>query len=177
MSTPEQQETPLRITAVVAAAENGVIGRDGKMPWRLSSDLKFFRHVTIGKPVIMGRKTFQAIGKPLPERDNIVLTRDADFSVPDGVHVVTSPGEALALALRCAHAGGVREIAVIGGAEIYRLLLVRCNRIYFTRVHAAPEGDATFTVDLAEWQEVDRSEMPRTDRDDYAATFITYDRR
>ena len=147
------------------------------MPWRISSDLKYFRRVTIGKPVIMGRKTFQSVGKPLDNRDNILLTRDAGFAAPTGVHVVTSVDAALALARRCAEARGADEIAVIGGAEVYRLMLPYCDRIYLTRVHASPEGDASFTIDPALWAEVERSDMPRTDRDMYPATFITYDRR
>jgi dihydrofolate reductase len=167
---------PVRIAAVVAVAENGVIGRDGELPWRLSSDLKFFRRITLGKPVIMGRKTFASIGKPLDGRDNIVLTRDAGFAAPEGVHVVTSPGEALALSLRCAHARGANEISVIGGAEVYRLLLPRCDRLYLTRVHASPEGDATLALDLRQWREVERTEMTRTEKDAYDATFITLDR-
>lgn len=175
MSTPGSQR--IRVTFVVAAAENGIIGRDGQMPWRLSSDLKYFRRVTMGKPVIMGRKTFQSIGKPLDGRDNIVLTRDAGFAAPEGVHVVTSPEAALALARRMAEARGAGEIAVIGGAEVYRLMRPHAERLYLTRVHAAPDGDATFAIDLADWVEVERAEMPRTERDMYAATFITYDRR
>lgn len=167
----------LRITFVVAAAENGIIGRDGAMPWRISSDLRYFRRVTIGKPVIMGRKTFEAVGKPLDNRDSIVLTRDPGYAVPEGVHVVTSPEAALSLARRLAQARGSEEIAVIGGAEVYRLMLPHCDRIYLTRVHASPEGDASFAIDPALWTEVDRSDMPRTDRDMYGATFITYDRR
>lgn len=167
----------IRVTFVVAAAENDIIGRDGAMPWRLSSDLKYFRRVTLGKPVIMGRKTFQAIGKPLDGRDNILLTRDAGFRAPEGVHVVTSPEAALALARRLAEARGADEIAVIGGAEVYRLMRPYADRLYFTRVHAAPEGDASFALDAADWVEVERAEMARTERDMYAATFITYDRR
>ena len=167
----------IRVTFVVAAAENGIIGRDGQLPWRLSSDLKYFRRMTLGKPVIMGRKTFRSIGKPLDGRDNILLTRDAALAVPEGVHVVTSPDAALALARRLAQERGADEIAVIGGAEVYRLLRPHAERLYLTRVHASPEGDATFDVDPSAWVEVARSEMPRTDRDAYAATFITYDRR
>jgi dihydrofolate reductase len=166
-----------RVTFVVAAAENGVIGRDGKLPWRLSSDLKYFRRMTLGRPVIMGRKTFQSIGKPLDGRDNIVLTRDAGFAAPEGVHVVTSADEALALGRRFAEARKAEEIAVIGGADIYRLMLPHADRLYLTRVHASPEGDAMFGIDLSGWTEVERLEMTRTERDAHAATFITYDRR
>lgn len=175
MSTPPPQR--IRVTFVVAVAENGIIGRDGQLPWRLSSDLKYFRRMTMGKPVIMGRKTFKSIGKPLDGRDNIVMTRDTGFTAPEGVHVVRSPDAALALAHRLAEARGVGEIAVIGGAEVYRLMLPHADRLYLTRVHASPEGDASFGIDLADWIEAERSEMPRTERDAHAATFITYDRR
>lgn len=166
-----------RITFVVAAAENGIIGQGGSLPWKLSSDLKFFRTMTIGKPVIMGRKTFQSIGKPLDGRDNIVLTRDEDFKAPAGVSVAHRVEDALDLAYRFAEDRGVNEIAVIGGAEIYALLLAKADRLYLTRVHAEPEGDASFVIDPALWQEVERKQMARSVRDQHEATFITYDRR
>ena len=165
----------LRVAFVVAVADNGVIGRDGKLPWRLSSDLKFFRRITLAKPVIMGRKTFASIGKPLDGRDNIVLTRQPGFAA-DGIAVAATPDEALALAAAKAKARGAEEIAVIGGGEIYAALLPHADRIYLTRVHAAPAGDATFAFDAALWREVERADMPRTERDDHAATFITLDR-
>ncbi len=165
----------LRVAFVVAVAENGVIGRAGGLPWRLSSDLKHFRRLTINKPVIMGRKTYASIGKPLDGRDNIVLTRQKGFAA-EGVEVVAAPEAALALAARKAKARGAEEIAVIGGGEIYAALLAQADRIYLTRVHAAPDGDATFALDMAAWRETERAEMPRTDKDAHAATFITLDR-
>lgn len=166
----------MRIAYVVAVAENGVIGQEGKLPWRLSSDLKFFRRITIGKPVIMGRKTYESIGKPLDGRDNIVLTRQDDFSAPQ-VHVAHSADEAVALARRLAQARGADEIAVIGGAEIYRLLMPHADRIYLTRVHASPEGDAMFAVDPELWKEFSREELPRGAQDTASGTLITLDRR
>jgi dihydrofolate reductase len=165
----------VRVVAVVAIAENGVIGRDGTLPWRLSSDLKYFRRMTLGKPVIMGRKTFASIGKPLDGRDNIVVTRQPGFAAP-GIDVVATPEAALDLALRKAKARGASEIAVIGGAEIYARLLPRLDRIYLTRVHGAPDGDATLELDMGQWREVERSQMSRTEKDAYDATFITLDR-
>ncbi|MDX2203094.1 MAG: dihydrofolate reductase [Hyphomicrobiaceae bacterium] len=165
-----------RVAFVVAAADNGVIGRNGDLPWRLSSDLKHFRRVTLGKPVVMGRKTFASIGKPLDGRDNIVVTRDRAFAA-SGVDVVASPQAALALAAVKAKARGAAEIAVIGGGEIYAALLPLADRIYLTRVHAAPEGDTTFSIDMAHWHEIERAEMPRTPKDAFAATFLTLDRR
>ncbi len=167
---------PIRISFIVAAADNGVIGRNGALPWRLSSDLKYFRRLTLGKPVIMGRKTFASIGKPLDGRDNIVLTRQPDFG-REGVHVAATPEAALDLARRLAQARGADEIQVIGGAEVYRLMLPWADRLYLTRVHASPEGDTTFEVDSAQWIEVERNEMQRTEKDAHAATYLILDRR
>lgn len=166
----------MRIAYVVAVAENSVIGRDGKLPWRLSSDLKFFRRITLGKPVIMGRKTYQSIGKPLDGRDNIVLTRQRDFA-PPGVQVAHGPEAAVALARTLAEARGADEISVIGGAEVYQLLMPHVDRVYLTRVHASPEGDATFELDPALWVEVARERLPRSDKDTLDGTLITLDRR
>lgn len=165
-----------RIAFIVAAAENGVIGRDGQLPWRLSSDLRYFRKMTLGRPVIMGRKTFQSIGKPLDGRDNIVLTRDLDFTAA-GVRVATTPEEAIAVAVASARARGVDEIHVIGGAEVYGTLLPFADRLYLTRVHAAPAGDATFVFDPGQWIEIARAPLPRTERDDHAAEVLIFDRR
>ena len=128
----------VRIAFVVATAENGIIGRNGKLPWRLPSDLKRFRQVTLGKPVVMGRKTYDSIGKPLDGRENIVVTRQAGFSRP-GVHVASSVEQALALGQELAEGRGVDEVMVIGGAEVYRVALPRAERIYLTLVHAEPE--------------------------------------
>jgi len=167
---------PIRITIVVAAAENGVIGRGGQLPWRMPSDLKTFRRLTMGKPVVMGRKTFQSLGKPLEGRDNIVVTRDADFAAP-GAIVACDLDAALALAHRAAEARGVGEIAVIGGADIYRQTMARADRIYLSRIHAVVEGDATFpSPDPSDWREVERSPIPTGDHDDHRATLVVYDR-
>lgn len=165
-----------RIAFIVAVADNDVIGRDGQLPWRLPTDLRHFRRLTLGKPVIMGRKTFQSIGKPLDGRDNIVLTRQAGF-VAAGVHVVATPDAAITLARRLARKRGVDEVQVIGGAEVYAALLPVADRLYLTRVHAAPDGDAHFSLDQADWVERAREAMPRTDKDAHAADFITFDRR
>src|SRR5262245_8417642 len=125
------------VSLIVAMAENGVIGRDNALPWRLPEDLRRFKTITMGKPVIMGRKTFESIGKPLPGRTNIVLTRDKSWSA-DGVSVVHSFDEAMA------RAGEVAEVAVIGGAELFRMALARADRIYLTLVHAEVAGDVVF---------------------------------
>ena len=127
----------MTLCLIVAVAENGVIGRDNDLPWRLSGDLKRFKAVTMGKPLIMGRRTFDSIGRPLPGRANIVLTRDADFS-PEGVLVVHDPDAALEVAEQEAGRAGADEIMVIGGAGIYDLFLDRASRIYLTEVHDSP---------------------------------------
>lgn len=162
---------------VVAAAENGVIGRDNRLLWRLRTDLKRFRALTLGKPIIMGRKTYQSIGRPLPGRETIVLTRDRGFSVP-GVHVVHSWEEAVAKGEELAGATGADAIAVVGGAEIYRLALPQVQRIYLTEVAAAPEGDAVFPpIDRSRFRETARIAHPKSPDDEHPFTFIDLERR
>lgn len=164
------------ISIIVAAAENGVIGRDGDMPWHIPSDFKMFRRLTMGKPIIMGRKTFTAIGRPLDGRTNIVITRRDDLAA-DGIEVARSIDEAVAIADRAARTSGVDEIMVIGGAEIYRALLPLARRIYLTRVHAEPAGDTLFpALDPGHWCVAAREPLPRGDQDDHAATLLTLER-
>jgi len=164
------------IALVVAIAENGVIGRDGGLPWRLPSDLKLFRRTTMGKPLIMGRKTFASLGKPLDGRDNIVVTRDPHFSAA-GVLVAHDLGEALSLARDCARARGVDEIMVIGGADIFRETLPLARRLYLTRVHAEVDGDVRFPeTDFSRWHETTREPQPRGPKDEYAFTLTILDR-
>lgn len=144
------------IALILACADNGVIGRAGGLPWHLSGDLKFFKAQTLGKPVVMGRKTFQSIGRPLPGRPNLVVTRDAAFR-PPGVEVFAGVEAALARARTLAAESGAAEVMVIGGGEIYALTLPLARRIYLTEVHASPAGDTTFPeLDPAEWREVRR---------------------
>ena len=165
------------LSLIVAVAENGVIGKGGGLPWRLSSDLKTFRRLTMGKPIVMGRRTFQSIGKPLDGRDNIVVTRDPHFEV-QGVSAVATIDEALTLARILATTRGADEVMVIGGADIYETLLPRADRIYLTRVHASPQGDRHFPpLDPSEWTEVSREALPKGDRDQYAATLIVLERK
>ncbi len=153
-----------------------MIGRDGKLPWHVPSDLKTFKRLTLGKPVIMGRKTFASIGKPLPGRDNIVVTRDPDFHA-DGTERADTIDEALAIAGRLAAARGVDEIMVIGGAQIYAAALSLADRIYLTRIHARPDGDATFPEpDPKVWREVSRVPVPPDPRDDAPATLLILER-
>lgn len=164
------------ISLIVAVAENGVIGAKGGLPWRLSSDLKTFRRLTMGKPIIMGRKTFQTLKRPLDGRDNIVVTRDPTFEVA-GVSVVDSVADALILARMLARTRGEDEVMIIGGAEIYRHALARADRIYWTEVHAHPEGDTHFpALDTGEWREVSRQVLPKGEKDDHAATLKILER-
>ncbi len=164
------------ISIIVAAAENGVIGNAGTLPWRLSSDLKRFRQMTMGKPVVMGRKTFQSLPRPLDGRSNIVVTRDAAFQ-PAGAFTARDLTAALALAREEAVGRGADEIMVIGGGEIYLAAMPFAGRIYLTRVHARVGGDTYFPEPEApEWR-LDRQEaLPRGDKDDYAATLLIYER-
>jgi dihydrofolate reductase len=167
----------LLISLVVAVAENGVIGRKGGLPWRLSSDLKTFRRLTMDKPIIMGRGTFQSIGRPLDGRDNIVVTRDPSFA-PEGVSTCESVADALTLARVLATTRGADEIMVIGGASIYDAVLPVTERIYMTRVHGAPEGDRHFPpLDPDVWQETSRETLPHGPRDEFDSTLIVYERR
>lgn len=167
----------LPLILVVAVADNGVIGRDNQLLWRLRTDLKRFRSLTLGKPMIMGRKTFQSIGKPLPGRETIVLTRDAGFSA-EGVHVAGSWEKALAQGNVLAEGMGADAVAVVGGAEIYALALPQVQKIYLTEVHAAPEGDALFpSYDRSGFRETGRSEHPKGPDDEHPFTFIDLERR
>jgi dihydrofolate reductase len=167
----------MNVSLVVAIAENGIIGRDGGLPWRLPSDLSTFRRVTMGKPVIMGRRTFQSLPKPLEGRDNIVVSRDAHFR-PDGAIVESDFASALARARQCAEARGVEEIMVIGGTDIFNEALPLARFIYKTEVHARPQGDALFPdVDWSHWEELARTPLPKGPRDEFAATFVVMERK
>jgi dihydrofolate reductase len=161
-----------RIALVVAVARNGVIGRDGGLPWHISSDLKRFKEITLGKPVIMGRKTWESLPKrPLPGRQNIVITRQKGFGAV-GAIAVADVQQALAAA------GDVAEVAVIGGGEIYRLFWPRAGRLYLTEVDMTVEGDTSFPpVRADEWQEVAVEHHPQGPKDSAAFTLRTLDRR
>jgi dihydrofolate reductase len=166
-----------RIVLVVAVAENGIIGRAGQLPWRLASDLKRFRQLTLGKPVVMGRKTYASIGKPLDGRHNIVVTRQRDFH-PPGVCVTAAVEEALALGQRLAAAHGGDEVMVIGGEEIFRRALDHAQRIHLTAVHAAPAGDARFDVPgPPAWRKTACAPMVQGPNDQFPADFIVLDRQ
>jgi dihydrofolate reductase len=165
------------IAFVVAAAENGVIGRDGQLPWRLPSDLKRFRKLTLGKPMIMGRKTYDSIGKPLDGRDTIVVTRQRDFR-PAGVHIVPSVEDAIALGRDLAASRAAEEVMIVGGEEIFRRALAYADRIYLTLVHATPTGDTRFDPpDPQTWRETAREPMVQASGDQFPADFMVLDRQ
>jgi dihydrofolate reductase len=167
----------LEIVFVVAVAENGVIGRDNAMPWHLKSDLKRFKAITTGKPIIMGRKTYESIGRPLPGRTNIVVTRDASFKA-DGVVTAPSLDVAYDIAKEDAVRRLVTEIMVIGGADIFRQWMPRADRLEITEVHARPDGDTVLApVDNKEWQEVSRERHSRAEGDSADYSYVTYRRR
>lgn len=167
---------PIRIALFVAIAENGVIGRDGGLPWRLSTDLKLFRQHTMGKPLIMGRRTFASLGKPLDGRDNIVITRAREFAAA-GAIVVHALEDALARARDLAERRGTDEIVVIGGGTIYGQALPLANRIYVTRVSAAVAGDVTFPpIDWSKWATSSSQVYDAGPRDAHGFTFSVMER-
>jgi dihydrofolate reductase len=166
----------MEVFLIAAVADNGVIGARGAIPWRLKSDMQRLKALTIGKPVVMGRKTFASIGRPLPGRTNIVVTRDAGFRKP-GVVVTTSFADARAVALGDALRRSA-DIAVIGGAEIYAQWMACADRLEITEVHARPEGDTYFAaIDAADWQEVARVRNPAGSDDSADFSYVTYRRR
>ncbi|MDO8860244.1 dihydrofolate reductase [Haliea sp. E1-2-M8] len=161
---------------MVAMASNGVIGRDNGLPWHLPEDLRYFKRTTLGKPVIMGRRTFESIGRPLPGRPNIVVSRSPAWSAA-GVTVADSLVSALDRAQELATAGGVQEIVVIGGAQIYAAALPLASRLYVTEVHAAVAGDTWFPpMNSTEWREVAREEHEATADNPYPYAFVVCDR-
>lgn len=158
-------EAMVEIALIAAVAENRIIGRDNALPWRLPEDLRHFKQATLGKPLLMGRKTFESIGRPLPGRDNLVVSRHGlSGGVPAGVESFASPELALERARECAAERGVNEIMVIGGGELYRWALPRSQRLYLTLVHLEVSGDATFPDwNDDEWREVERQEYVSAD--------------
>lgn len=173
---PVSETDNLSIVIVVARAENGVIGRDGQLPWKLSSDMRFFRSRTMGKPVIMGRKTFESIGKPLPGRDNIIVTRNPDYG-REGIIAAASLQEAFKIARDKARESGVNEIAVIGGADIYAQALPLSDVIILTEVHSTPEGNVFFPVlNENEWVEISRERYKAGEKDSADYSFVRLER-
>jgi dihydrofolate reductase len=159
-----------RISFVVAFDRNRVIGKDGGLPWRLPDDMRHVRKLTVGKPLIMGRRTYDSIGRPLPDRTSIVLTRDTAFH-PEGVLVARTPDEALALA------GDAPEVIVFGGAGVFADFLASADRIYLTEVDAEVAGDTYFPpLDSAQWRETERETHPADPRHPYAFDWVTLER-
>ena len=159
------------VTLIVAVADSGVIGRDNGLPWHLPADLQHFKRITMGKPILMGRKTFESIGKPLPGRENIVVTRDPNYR-RDGIRVVHDAGSALRAA------GVAPEVMVIGGAELFRAFLPLAGRIHLTRVHGNIAGDVMWpALDERTWQVVEREAHPADERHAYAMTFEVWEKR
>ena len=163
----------MEIVLVAAVAENGVIGRRGGLPWRLKSDLQHFRAVTLGKPVVMGRKTWDSIGRPLPGRTNIVATRDRAFTARGAV--VADLAAALEVARADALRRNVDAIAVIGGGDIYAQVFALATRLEITRVHARPEGETVFPpLDPAQWRETARRGFPAGPDDETSFDVLTF---
>lgn len=172
-----REKTDPKLVAVVARSRNNVIGLDNGLPWRLPTDLKRYKALTLGKPMIMGRRTWDSIGRPLPGRESVVVTRTPGFHAP-GAHVAASPAESLAIARRLAALMGTDEIIVAGGADIYRALLERIDRIELTEVDAETAGDAHFpALDPADWREIARETPDRGPRDEAGFTYVTLERR
>jgi len=166
----------VKIVLVAAHARNGVIGRDGDMPWRLPSDLKHFKAVTLGTPVIMGRKTYLSIGRPLPGRANIVVSRSG-FSA-DGVETVDSLDAAFELARSHAQASGAQQVSVIGGGQIYTASIDRADELILTEVDADIEGDTVFpAIDSSLWIKTSLSEPVKSEKDSHSVRFAVWQRR
>ena len=170
------QPHPIKLVLVAAVADNGVIGRDGGLPWRLKFDLQHFRAITIGKPVVMGRKTYLSIGKPLAGRTNIVVSRDQNFA-PPGVLAAPSIETALAVARGDALRRSTDAIIIMGGADLYAQTIERADRLVITHVHLRPDGETMFpAIDPQRWKEVARSEHQPGVADAAGFAIVTYDR-
>jgi len=166
----------MKLAIIVAQAKNRVIGIKNRLPWHLPEDLRYFKQVTMAKPIIMGRKTFESIGRPLPGRENIVISRQADYA-PAGVRVVTSLEEAREMAESLCLINGLEEAMVIGGAQIYAQALPLADRLYITEVDAVIEGDAWFPeIDPSGWQEMARTDFAPSGDNPYAYSFLVYEK-
>jgi dihydrofolate reductase len=173
---PSARAAAPALVLVAAVADNGVIGQGGGLPWRLKSDLRNFRAITMGKPLVMGRKTYLSIGRPLAGRTNIVVSRNRDFAVP-GVVVAPSIAAALAAARGDARRRSADAIAVIGGAELYAHMIGYADRLVITRIHLRPDGDTMFpTIDPALWREVERNAHDPGPDDAAGFTVLVYER-
>ncbi|MAM71337.1 MAG: type 3 dihydrofolate reductase [Gammaproteobacteria bacterium] len=167
----------MKLAVIVAMAKNRVIGINNKLPWHLSEDLKYFKRVTMGKPIIMGRKTFESIGRPLPGRSNIVVSRNPDYQ-HENIKVVHSLEEAKELAENICFIDGMDEAMVIGGEELYRQALPMSDMLYLTEVHAEVKGDAFFPhFEPGEWEEIARKDFSAAGPNPYDYSFIVLSRK
>ena len=158
---------------IVAASENNVIGKDNRLPWHLPADLKYFKNTTWAMPIIMGRRTFESIGKPLPGRHNIVITRNKDYNA-DGATVVGNLNDAV----KAAESNDVNEFFIIGGAELFNTTMDQAQRIYLTRVHANIEGDVFFpALNKEEWELVSEKNMEADEKNEYGLSFQVWEKR
>src|SRR3954464_7334561 len=165
----------MRISIIVAVAENGVIGRGGTLPWRLSADLQRFKRLTMGHTIIMGRRTWESIGRPLPGRKTVIVTLQPAYRVDeDYIQVAHS----LAAAVECAENSGDDEAFIIGGAELYREATGAADRLYITKVHASVDGDTYFPeINWGDWRLVESEEHDANEKNDYACSFQVFERR
>jgi dihydrofolate reductase len=165
----------MRISIIVAVAENGVIGRGGELPWKLSADLQRFKRLTMGHTIIMGRRTWESIGRPLPGRRTVVVSRQPTFEVKEATVAVANSVEQ---AVKIAQQAGDDEAFIVGGAELYRLALPEANRLYYSRVAAKPDGDTFFPeVDWSKWNLTESTSHCADQKNEYACTFEIYERR
>ncbi len=167
----------MKIVLIAAFAQNRVVGINNTLPWHLPEDLKYFKRTTTGKAIIMGRKTYDSIGRPLPNRTNIVISRNSELKI-EGVKVVDSLQAAIDLAKEVNFINGVEEVMVIGGASIYEEALPQADRLYITHVHAEVAGDAYFPeVDFSQWQEISRDDYAASESNPYDYSFVVYDNK
>lgn len=177
MISRPRKTAPYKIVLVAAIGDNGVIGSGGQLPWRLKSDLQHFKRVTIGKPVVMGRKTYESIGRPLPGRTNIVMTRDLSFAMP-GCVLAMSLDAALGIAADDAAKRGAADLMIIGGGDVFDRTMEMADRLEITHVHASPPGDVYFpAIDPREWRETERHHYEAGPDDDASFDTVTYIRR
>lgn len=164
----------MKITLIVAKAKNNVIGKDNQLIWKLSADLKRFKNLTSGHFILMGRKTFDSLGRPLPNRTHLIITRNPDFQAPEGHYAFSSVEDAIIFANKIS----VDELFIIGGGQIYRETINLCDELEITEVDAEPEGDAFFPIiDSAIWEEGAREEFKADEKNEYDYAFVTYHRK
>ncbi|HEX4414301.1 MAG TPA: dihydrofolate reductase [Lacipirellulaceae bacterium] len=165
----------MRISIIVAVAENGVIGSGGQLPWKLSADLHRFKRLTMGHTIIMGRRTWESIGRPLPGRNSIVVSRQSNYGVNDATVAVAS---SIQQAVKIAEDAGDAEVFIVGGAELYRVALPEATRLYYTRVAAKPEGDTFFPeINWSKWKLIESAPHSSDEKNEYTSTFEIYERR